>query len=447
MYIKIKKIQIKKENEKMSFNDNIPKLKPYARSVSIIGVGATPFIRVLDDPKVGKLTEPELFAYAAKDAMKDAGVDGSDVEFYVHGQAGPGWTSNLATPNMHVANWIGMKAKGSYHHSEACATGYVALETAVSMVASGTYDMVLSGCIEMPYSIAYPTRVITERRFGTDAIFHEVLCSTVPREYTLFTRGALPFNSESWLDYYINENNLDAETVDKVMTTLSINCRRAAALNPLSISKANYDEIAHVQGMDDAAEYLHSKFNPLIGKYMRASHFEQRCDGAAAVIVCPTELAYKYTDHPVEILGIGHSCLEVSNPRNEKTATENAYKQLKELTGLTGADMDIFLANDFYNQSEFLSAEACEYLPKNKGWEYTMEGRIAFDGDRPINTNGGRCQYGHAAGASGLHDLYEAVRQMREQAGPTQVKHPVNRAFLRGFGGSQNVLTIMLEKK
>ena len=33
-------------------------------------------------------------------SMKDAGVDGSDVEFYIHGQAGPGWTSNLATPNM-----------------------------------------------------------------------------------------------------------------------------------------------------------------------------------------------------------------------------------------------------------------------------------------------------------------------------------------------------------
>ena len=75
------------------------------------------------------------------------------------------------------------------------------------------------------------------------------------------------------------------------------------------------------------------------------------------------------------------------------------------------------------------------------------EGRIAFDGDRPVNTNGGRCQYGHAAGASGLHDLYEAVRQMRGEAGATQVKHPVNRAMLRGFGGSQNVLNIMLEKK
>ena len=48
------------------------------------------------------------------------------------------------------------------------------VETAVALVASGEYDMVLSGCIETPYSIAYPTRVVTKRRFGTDAIFHDV---------------------------------------------------------------------------------------------------------------------------------------------------------------------------------------------------------------------------------------------------------------------------------
>ena len=299
----------------------------------------------------------------------------------------------------------------------------------------------------MPYSIAYPTRVLTKRRFGTDAIFHDVLCSTMPREYTMFTRGALPFNSESWLDYYVNENQLSEDEIDRMMTNLSVNCRRAAALNPLSICNNTYEELAYANGMDTAEEYLHSKFNPLIGKYMRASHFEQRCDGAAAVIVCPTEMAYQYTDHPIEVLGVGHSCLEISNPRLEMQATENAYKQVKELTGLSGADMDLFMTNDFYNQSEMLSAEACEYLPKGQGWEYTMEGRIAFDGDRPVNTNGGRCQYGHAAGASGLHDLYETVRQMRGAAGISQVKHPVDHALIRGFGGSQNVLAMMLEKK
>lgn len=431
----------------MSFNDNLPKLKPFKRSVSIIGVGATPFVRILDDPEVDGLTEGELFGYAAREAMKDAGITGKDVDFFVHGQAGPGWISNFGTANIHVANWLGMKGKGSMHQSEACATGYVALETAVDYVASGTYDMVLSGCIDMPYSIAYPTRVLTKRRFGTDAIFHEVLCSTVTRDYNLFTRGVLPFSSESWLDEYFKENNLDEEMIDRVMTNMAINCRRAAALNSLGLFDKNFEDLAHDYGMENAEEYLHSKYNPLIGKYMRACHFEQRCDGAAAVIVCPTELAYKYTDHPIEVLGIGHSCIEYNTPLLEKLATENAYKQVRELTGLTGKDMDLFLTNDFFMQSEMLAAETCEYLPEHKGWEYMLEGRAAFDGDRPVQPHGGRCQYGHASSASGLHDLYEAVKQMRGIRGVTQVKNPVKRTMIRGFGGGQNVLCTILEQK
>ncbi|MBQ8662738.1 MAG: thiolase family protein [Eubacterium sp.] len=429
----------------MSFNDNIPKLQPFKRSVSIIGVGATPFVRVMDDPECDGLTEGELFGYAARDAMKDAGVSGKDIDFFIHGQAGPGWISNFGTANIHVANWLGMKGKGSMHQSEACATGYVALETAVSYVASGMYDVVLSGCIDMPYSIAHPTRVLTKRRFGTDSMFHEVLCSTVTRDYNLFTRGVLPFSSESWLDHYYKENNVSPEDIDKTMTNMAINCRRAAALNPLGLFDDNFEDLAHKYGMETAEEYLHSKYNPLIGKYMRACHFEQRCDGAAAVIVCPTEMAHKYTDHWVEVLGIGHSCVEYNTPELERIATRNAYQQVRDLTGLTGADMDLFLTNDFFMQSEMLAAEQCEYLPKGQGWKYMLEGRAAFDGDRPVQPHGGRCQYGHASSASGLHDLYEAVLQMRGERGTTQVKNKIDYTMIRGFGGGQNVLVTMLK--
>lgn len=65
------------------------KLGKYQRSVSIIGVGCTPWMRILDDPETEGLTENELFGYAALEAMKDAGVEGKDIQFYYHGQAMP----------------------------------------------------------------------------------------------------------------------------------------------------------------------------------------------------------------------------------------------------------------------------------------------------------------------------------------------------------------------
>lgn len=428
----------------MGFQVELNPLKPYSRSVSIIGVGATPFMMTMDDAETNGLCEGEMFGYAAIEAMKDAGLTAKDVDFYIHAQAGPTWQSQVGTPNMHVANWFGMKGKGSVHHSEACCTGYVALEQAVSYVASGAYDVVLSGACDMSYSVAYPDKPAYMRRHGTDQMFRDTLNSVFPKDYTLENYAALDVHSEIWLDWYIHEYGI-ADKIDDALINLAIHARRAASLNPLSLCRDTYDDVAQEYGKKDARDFLKSKLNPLLGRYLRASHFEQRCDGAGAIIVCPTEMAHRYTSRPVEVLGFGHSCLEFSTPRLEKYATEAAYRQVRDLTGLTGADMDLFMANDFHMSSQFLAAEACEYLPAGEGWAYAGEGRTAFDGDRPVQTNGGRCQYGHAHGTSGVHDYYEIVKQMRGEMGPTQVKKPVRYAMARGYGGGQNLTCAMLK--
>ena len=61
-------------------------LGKYNRSVSIIGVGCTPFMYTVDNPETDGLTEGEMFGYAALKAMEDAGVNPQDVDFYFHGQ-------------------------------------------------------------------------------------------------------------------------------------------------------------------------------------------------------------------------------------------------------------------------------------------------------------------------------------------------------------------------
>ena len=48
-------------------------LGKYSRSVSIIGVGCTPFMYTVDNPETDGLTEGEMFGYAALKAMEDAG--------------------------------------------------------------------------------------------------------------------------------------------------------------------------------------------------------------------------------------------------------------------------------------------------------------------------------------------------------------------------------------
>ncbi|WP_233541036.1 thiolase family protein [Olsenella sp. AM30-3LB] len=423
-------------------------LKPYSRGVSIIGVGATPFMHVMDDPETDGLCEGDLVNNAAVEAMKDAGLDNArQVDFFVHGQAGPSWQMAAETPAMHVANWIGMKGRGNCHHSEACCTGYVALEQAVSLVASGAYDIVLSVTCDMSYSPAIYNKPQFMRASLGESHFHQVLCGIYPRDYTYELHAAGGTHAELWLDQYRRENGLSAEQLDDVLCAMSKTSRRAAVLNPLSLTKQTYEEQAAEFGFDDVDKFLHSKFNPRVATYLRASNMELQADGAAAVVVCASDIAKQYNDHPIEVLGMGHSCLEIGNARLEKYATEAAYRQVRDLTGLTGKDMDLFMTNDFIQPSQFLSAEACEYLPRGEAWQYMLDGRTAYDADRPINTNGGRCNYGHAHGTSGMADIFETVKQMRGEAGKTQVKHPVKHAMLRGYGGGQNLMCIILEAK
>lgn len=415
------------------------KLHKYSRSVSIIGIGATPFMNCNENPETKGLTEGELFGHAALMAMEDAGLEPRDVDFFYHGGANPHLFNNSITPNLQVAEWMGMRGKGSVFHTEGCCTGYVALEQAVQAVACGAYDIVLTGGAEMACGMPDGNRPAHLRvPITTEKLFPE-LDTIFDRAYGRYLGGGPGMNHDDWINMYAHENNLSKEKVDEVLNVLAYHCRRASSINPLALYQQSFDEVAAEMGFDNAMDYLKSPFNPKMTQYLRVSSNAPSADGAACVIVCPTDMAKQFQAKPIEVLGIGASVLDSMIPHLEKKATAEAARQVYEMTGLIPDDIDLFMCNDFILPSQILSAEEVGYLPKGEGWKYALEGRLAYDGDHPINPNGGRTAYGHAMGASGMADIYEAVLQMRGEAGAHQVKKLPKTTMLRGFGGSQNV--------
>ncbi|WP_276929925.1 thiolase family protein [Herbinix luporum] len=419
-------------------------LGKYSRSVSIIGVGCTPFMYTLDNPETAGLTEGEMFGYAALKAMEDAGIEAKDVDFYFHGQASPMNSSNYITPNMQVADWFGMRGKASIHHSEACCTGDLALEQAVNAVASGKYDIVLSGCVEFGDSLAIPDKPAHFRKKFPMEEFLRTTAWIYDRAYTraMMSGPVICFDDAAAL--YATEYNLSDSQMDDTLNHMSINNRRNAAKHPLALMRKEYSELAKEAGFDDVMSYMRSPYNPKMGDYLRVSGMEMKCDGAAAVIVCPTEMASQFKQTPIEVLGIGCAALEGNQPHLEVRGTQEAVRQVYEVTGVRPEEIDLFYANDFIITSHLISAEIAGYLPKGEGWKYVCEGRTAYDGDKPINTNGGRTSFGHAHAASGLADLYEAVMQMRGLCGERQVKNLPKTTMLRGFGGGQNLTATII---
>ena len=423
------------------------KLGKTLRGVSIVGIGATPFFNGVENPAYKGITNGELFGHAALAAMKDAGVEPRDVQYFFHGSANPHVLNNCITPNLQVADWFGMRGKGSLSHSEGCCTGYIGLEEAVMAVASGMYDIVLSGCSEQGTGMPDGNTPAFMRVPLTTEVLFPDLDSIFDRAYGRYLGGGPGMNHDDWINYYATENGLTEEQVDDVLSHQAYHFRRAAALCPRAIRRTPFEELAKEAGYDDVWEYMKSPYNPKMTQYLRTASDSCVADGAAAVIVVPTEMAHRFNAKPVEVLGIGASVLDAIVPHLEKKATAEAARQVYEVTGLTADDMDLLFVNDFIGSSAFLAAEEIGYLPKGEGWKYVLEGRIAYDGDKPMNTNGGRTSYGHAFGASGMADIFEAVTQMRGDAGERQVKKLPKRTFLRGFGGAQNVRAIILESK
>jgi len=423
------------------------KLGKYARSVSIIGVGCTPFMYTVDNPETNGLTEGEMFGYAALSAMEDAGVNPQDVDYYFHGEASPLNGSNYLTPNVQVANWFGMKGKGSIHHSEACCTGYLAVEQAVNAVASGKYNCVLSACVEFGDGIAVPGHPYKREKMTMDK-FLKTTAWLYDRNYTRSLMAGQELIYDDAAEWYKRTRGLTDQEMDDTLNWMCINNRRNASVNPLAIERRTYEQLAKEAGFENVMDYMRSPHNPKMGDFLRLGGIELKCDGAAAVIVCATDMVDKYMTNknhkPIEVLGIGSAACEATTPHFEVRATEEAVRQVYELTGLSGEDLDLFFANDFIITSHLVSAEIAGYLPYGEGWKYICAGRTAYDGDRPINTNGGRTSFGHAHAASGLADLYEAVKQMWGECGERQVKKLPKTTMLRGYGGAQNVAATII---
>lgn len=416
------------------------KLGKYSRSVSIIGVGCTPFMNTLKDPKYQGLTESELYGYAAIEAMKDAGIEPQDIQTYIHGQAGAIPTSDQNAANVHVNDWFGCHGLGSFAHSEACCTGYMALDLAVQAVASGKYDFVLSGCVDMGSSVFVEGKPGIFREKLTTVGFSRIVERVYDRNYTRPFEAGEWIQQDDFINWYMRKYGLTRQQLDDTMNHLAISNRRNAARNPRALFRTEFAELAKQAGLNDVMDYMRSdKHNPFVSHYLRRTGLEARADGAAACVVCPTQLARLFKQQPIEVLGFGNSVIDAIHPHLELYATREAMRQVYEVTGVTPAEIDLMQINDFFLSSSLLAAEEADYLPAGEGWRYMIEGRTAFDGDRPLNTNGGRCSFGHAHAASGMADIYESVIQMRGQAGDHQINKLPRTTMLRGFGGGQNI--------
>ena len=150
-------------------------------------------------------------------------------------------------------------------------------------------------------------------------------------------------------------------------------------------------------------------------------------DGAAAVVLTSAERAKQMKVENVVYPTAYSEIVNYNGDEQTPDITETGFvvigPEILEKAGMTTNDIRMFHPYD-----DFLIAEAMQL-----GSHFLMDTDVSYRGSLPINTGGGQISAGQIGLASGMTNLVEAVRQMREEAGARQVSDPAN-ALVTGIG-------------
>jgi acetyl-CoA C-acetyltransferase len=170
-------------------------------------------------------------------------------------------------------------------------------------------------------------------------------------------------------------------------------------------------------------------------------------DGAAALVLCPVEMARKLKKPVVRITGCGQATDTIAlSDRQDITWLESTHLAAKKAYAMAGKkpqDIDVIEVHDCFTIAEICVTEALGLVERGQGGKAVQEGVTSLQGRIPVNASGGLKAKGHPVGATGVAQAVEIVKQLREEAGPRQVKGAkVGLAQNMGGSGGSSIVHI-----
>jgi acetyl-CoA acetyltransferase len=160
-------------------------------------------------------------------------------------------------------------------------------------------------------------------------------------------------------------------------------------------------------------------------------------DGGAAMIITTAERAADLRQPPIYILGAAgaQTHWNISEmPDFTTTAAATCGPRAFEQAGVGPDDMDTVHLYDSFTITALLLLEDLGFCGKGEGGPFVEGGRLAPGGSLPVNTDGGGLSALHS-GMRGLFLMVEAVKQLRGEAGESQIPD-AKLSVACGSGGS-----------
>jgi acetyl-CoA C-acetyltransferase len=173
-------------------------------------------------------------------------------------------------------------------------------------------------------------------------------------------------------------------------------------------------------------------------------------DGAAAVVLCPTNRAREYGNGKAVHIRASSMATDAVAVHDRPdplwlSAVEASAHRAYQQAGVGPRDMDLFEVHDAFTIMAALSLEASGFAERGKGVWLAQAGEITPEGRIPISTMGGLKARGHPVGATGIYQVVEVAQQLRGEAGESQVPN-AQLGMAQNIGGSgATVITHILE--
>jgi len=388
------------------------------RPVSIIGIGSTAF---------GKHKETPLDALAVaacRDALADAGVGAEEIGALYLGNFIGGVLSGQEVLAGLVGHQLGLPLSAPCSKVEgACASGGIAFRQAWMSVASGLCDFAIAAGAEK-MSHAGTARVTEALNCAMDQRRDGVTGLSFPGYFGMAAR-VYGETHEDWRSH---------------LTAVTRKNKANGLKNPLA-----------QMGEDVSAETV--EHSPLVADPLRLYDCCPISDGAAAVVIAAddaiAERLSRGTKMPIRVAATVQTrgAPDVASIKNLLSfeATVEAARQAYAASGLKPGDIDFVELHDCFSLTEILDAEDLGVVPRGAAGAWTREGRTRPDGDMPINVSGGLLAKGHPVGATGVGQLYEAVRQLRGEH-PNPVKGAAV-GMTHNLGGAGVVCTVSILRR
>lgn len=371
------------------------------RDVSIIGIGQT---------EVGEHWDRSL-RHLAGDAvlaaMRDAGIDRADA-LYV-GNMLSGELNGQEHLGALIADFVGLRGVEAVKVEAACGSGAAAVRMGYLAVASGLLDVVIVVGVEK----------MTDQK---NDVSTAGLAMAADAEYEVINGISFVSLNALLMQRYMHEYGVRHED----FAGFPINAHKNAATNPYAMFRKPISLETFKRARMVAAPINLMDSSPV-------------ADGAAAVVLAPSDMARRFRSAPVRIIGSANAtdALAVHDRQDPlflsaaALSAQKAYRQAR----ITPADVDFFELHDAFSITAALSLEAAGFAERGRGVYLAKDGDITLEGRIPICTLGGLKARGHPVGATGVYQIVEATLQLRHLAGPNQVKN-ARIGMTQNIGGS-----------